>query len=621
MEKTESSTRLRDSAIWRVFSYLRHFPREIGLNIFFNLLSVIFNLLSFVLIVPVIELFFGLAEPPAAEPAFALSQSALTEWATYHIYLFKETAGAWVCLLTFAGAYLASVLLYDLTRYLGLYFLSPIRNGVLQHMRNDIYHKITILPISYFKGRRKGDIISRMSSDLADIEWSVVSTLQSLVKDPINVLVFAAALIFISPKLFLLFLLVLPAAVMLIGRIGKSLKRNSVRGQQKLGEMMASYKEDLDNMEAIKAYRRESRRQQSFEKANSEYSRLMMRVARRREAASPLSEVLGTIGLGFILVLGGLAVARGELQASVFILFVIIFARLIPPIQAIVKAYSSLQKGAASAQRIFEVLDADERIIEKTDAVTLTGIREKIEYRDVCFAYNDADGEPVWVLNHVDIEIPKGQKVAIVGPSGAGKSTLADLLPRFYDPTSGTIAIDGISVGDMNINSLRSCIGVVSQSCILFNDTIANNIAFGLQNVSMEQIREAAGIANADHFIMEMPQGYDTPVGDHGNALSGGQRQRISIARAILRNPPILILDEATSALDPESQTAVQKALDKAMEGRTTIVIAHRLSTIENADKIIVLDHGKIIEQGTHFQLMELGGTYKKMVQLQSFHP
>ena len=620
MRKTEHRhSRLRNSPIFRVFRYLRFYPKEIGLNILFNLLSVLFNLFSFVLIVPVIELFFGLSEPPAAEPAFAFSQSAMTEWAMYHLYLFKATAGFWPSLLTFAGAYLVCVLLYDLTRYLGLYFLSPIRNGVLQRLRDDIYRKITILPISFFAGRRKGDLISRMSADLADIEWSIVSTLQALVKDPINVLLFAATLIFISPRLFLLFLVILPPAVFLIGKIGKSLKSNSVKGQQKMGEMMSAYKETLDNLEVVKAYGRESHRQEVFERVNADYSRRMMRVARRREAGSPLSEVLGTLGLGFILVLGGNAVLGGGLQPSVFILFVIIFARLIPPVQAIVKAYSSLQKGSASAARIFEILDADERIVEKPGATMMDTFNDKIEYRDVSFAYDGDGGKQVYVLDKVNLTVTKGLKVAIVGPSGAGKTTLVDLLPRFYDPTEGAIFIDGIPIKDMNINSLRGNIGVVSQNCILFNDTIANNITFGLEGIPPERIREAARIANADEFIMQLPQGYDTPVGDHGSALSGGQRQRISIARAVLRNPPILILDEATSALDAESQQAVQTALDSLMQGRTSIVIAHRLSTIENADLIVVMQQGKIVEKGTHSELLQHGGTYKSLVEMQNF--
>lgn len=616
---TQTKDKSQRHAIFRVFRYLRYYPKEIALNILFNFLAIIFNLFSFVLIVPVVELFFGMTAPPAAEPELAFSQSALTEWALWHLYEIKASVGLWRCLFIFAGGYLLCALLYNATRYLGLFFLSPIRNGVLQRLRNDIYHKITILPISFFAGRRKGDIISRMSGDLADIEWSVVSTLQSLVKDPINVIVFAATLIFISPKLFLLFLVVLPPAVFLIGKIGKSLKRNAVKGQEKMGEMMSVYKETLDNMEAVKAYRQEESRQRLFETVNADYSRRMLRVARRREAGSPLSEVLGTIGLGFILVLGGNAVLGGEIHASVFILFVIIFARLIPPVQAIVKAYSSLQKGSASAVRIFEILDADERIVEKDNATVIRSFDKEIQLHDVTFAYDAPEGAAVTVLNHIKLTIKKGMKVAIVGPSGAGKTTLVDLLPRFYDPTGGHITIDGNDIRDLNIDSLRSLIGVVSQNCILFNDTIANNITFGLSDIPADRIREAARMANADAFISQMPEGYDTPVGDRGNALSGGQRQRISIARAILRNPPIMILDEATSALDAASQQAVQLALDQLMLGRTTIVIAHRLSTIENADLIIVMDHGNIIEQGSHDQLMALGGTYRSLVDMQSF--
>ena len=605
------------SPIFRTFHYLRHYPKEITLNIVFNLLSVLFNLLSFVLIVPVIELFFGTTQPPATEPAFALSQSALTDWAMFHIYHLKETLGLWSTLFIFAGGYLFFVLLYDLTRYLGLHFLSPIRNGVLQRLRNDLYYKITILPISFFSGRRKGDLISRMSADLADIEWSVVSTLQSLIKDPINVIVFAATLIFISPQLFLTFLIVLPPAVWLISLIGKSLKRNASKGQQKLGHLMSAYKETLDNLEVIKAYRQEDNRQRHFETVNRNFTNRMMRVARRREAGSPLSEILGTIGLGFILLLGGNAVLVGHLQASVFILFVILFARLIPPVQAIVKAYSSLQKGSASAARLFEILDADERIVEKNNAIVMGSFNSTICYNDVTFAYDNPDGVSIPVLSHLSLTISKGQKIAIVGPSGAGKTTLADLLPRFYDPTSGTISIDGIDIRDLNINSLRRNIGVVSQNCILFNDTVANNITFGLQDVPTEHIHHAAQLAGAHQFIMQLPNGYDTMVGDHGSALSGGQRQRVSIARAILRNPPILLLDEATSALDAESQQIVQQSLDTLMQGRTTIVIAHRLSTIQNADLIVVLDHGHIVEQGTHAQLMALNGAYRTLVEMQ----
>lgn len=603
--------------ISRTFSYLRYHIKEIVLNILFNLLSVVFNLFSFVLIVPVIELFFGLSTPPASLPDFAFNREALTEWALYHLYTYKEQAGMWTSLLTFAGAYIVCVLLYDLCRYMGSYFLSPIRNGVLRRMRDDLYHKITILPISYFSQRSKGDLISRLSSDLADIEWSVVSTLQSLVKDPINIILFAGTLLFISPRLFLILLVVLPPAVWVISLIGRSLKRNSAKGQRRLGDLLASYKESLDNLEVIKAFRRQDYRQDQFDTVNADYTRRAFRIAARNEAGSPLSEFLGTIALAFILVLGGNAVLGGDLQPSVFILFVIVFARLIPPVQAIVKAYSSLQKGSAAAKRIFDILDADERIVELPDAIVLNKFDDAISYNNITFAYDSPEGVKTDVLKDVSLTIRRGQKVAVVGPSGSGKTTLVDLLPRFYDPTSGNVTIDGVDLRQFNIDSLRGNIGVVSQNCILFNDTIANNIAFGMPGVTSEQIRHAAHLAGAHEFIMQMPQGYDTPVGDHGSALSGGQRQRVSIARAILRNPPILILDEATSALDTATQQSVQQSIDTLMEGRTTIVIAHRLSTIRNADLIVVLDHGGIIEQGTHDTLMREGGVYAGMVALQ----
>lgn len=618
MKHSQLRHRIASSDIYRVFRYLRFYPKEIALNIFFNILSILFNLCSFVMIVPVVELFFGFSDPPTVEPQFGLSQTEVTDWALYHLYLIKESQGIWQSLIIFAGAYLACSLLYNLTRFLGLFFLSPIRNGIQQRLRDDLYLKMTILPISYFKGRRKGDILSRLSSDLTDIEWSVVKTLQSFVKDPINVVVFTASLLFISPRLFLLFVVVIPPAIILISKIGKSLKRNAIKGQEELGNMMSTYKETLDNLEVVKAYRREQHRQNLFDKANDEYNQRMMRVAWRRQAGGPLSEVLGTLGLGFILVLGGGSVIAGGLHPSVFILFVILFARLIPPIHGISEAYSSLQKGSASARRLFEIMDADERITEKPGAVMMPEFKNEICYHGVNFAYDGEDGHRVPVLQEVDLDIPRGKKVAIVGPSGAGKTTLADLLPRFYDPDSGSITIDGIDIKEMNINSLRRNIGVVSQNCILFNDTVANNITFGLDNIPAERIREAARQAAADDFIMQMPQGYDTLVGDHGSALSGGQRQRISIARAILRDPPIMILDEATSALDNESQRAVQSALDNMMKGRTTIVIAHRLSTIENADMIVVMDHGHIVETGSHATLMASGGVYKSLVEMQN---
>lgn len=601
--------------ISRVFRYLRYYPKEIFLNIFFNLLAIVSNLFSFVLIIPFVELLLGLSAPPSVEPTFAFNQAALTDWGMYHLYQLKESLGNWACLFVISAGYISANLLSNLFRYLGLFFLSPIRNGIIARMRNDFYHHITILPISYFNSSRRGDIISRLSNDLQDIEWSVVCTLQSLVKDPINIIVFAATLIFVSPKLFLYFLLILPVAVFLIAQIGKSLKRNSVKGQVKLGNVFSVLEESLNGIRVIKSFDKEEAQLRHFKEINANYARTMVKVALRRELSSPLSEVLGTIGLVSILIIGGNLVLQGQLQASLFIFFVIIFARLIPPVQAVVKAYNSLVKGSASAARIFEVIDADEKIYESDNPKRLSQFSLSIEYHDVSFSYNDEEQ----VLKNISLTIRHGESVAIVGPSGAGKSTIADLLPRFYDCTEGTISVDGIPIKELRIDDLRGLIGIVSQQCVLFNDTVANNIAFGRTDVSIDAIREAARIAHADEFIEQLPEGYNTLIGDRGLNLSGGQRQRLSIARAVLKNAPILILDEATSALDTESEKAVQQALDTLLHGHTSIVIAHRLSTIQNADKIVVIDKGRIVEQGTHQQLLAQGGLYRKLVEMQSF--
>jgi len=604
--------------ILRIFRYLRYFPWQIGFNVFFNVLHILFNLGSYVMIVPFVELLFGTGDMSATEPTFALNQQSLSDWAFWHLHNYRDSLGLWPCLLIISGGYLGCSLLSNLFRYLALVFLSTIRNGVIEKLRNDIYQRITILPISYFNRKRRGDLISRMANDLTDLEWSVVSTLQSLVKDPINVLVFSATLLYVSWRLFVLFLIVLPLGVWLIAKIGKSLKRNSQQGQNRLGNLFSWLEESLAGLRAIKAFGQEEQREERFRDMNNQYSRSMDRVVRRRELSSPLSEILGTMALVIILIVGGWQVIDGSIQPSVFIFFVIVFARLIPPIQAVVKAYNSLQKGAASATRFLEVLDADEVIIEAPNAKKLDGFHHEITLHDVSFSYEESKQSHT-VLDHINLTIPRGKTVAIVGPSGAGKSTLVDLLPRFYDCTDGIIAIDGNPIKDVNINSLRTLFGLVSQNCILFNDTVANNIAFGDKNYTLDEIRAAAVVANADEFISQMPQGYNTPIGDRGMNLSGGQRQRLSIARAVLKGTPILILDEATSALDSESEQMVQHGLDALMQGRTAIVIAHRLSTIRHADTIIVLDHGHIVEQGTHDELISADGIYRKLVDMQSF--
>lgn len=607
----------------RILAYLKYFPVQITGNVLFNLLHILCSVWSYVMIIPFIELLFGVNGAPETEPAFGMGQQQLVDWGMWHLYRYRELHGLWQCLLIVAGGYVICSLLSNLFRYLAQVFLGGLRTGLIGHLRNDIYHKVTILPVSFFNSKRRGDLMSRMSNDLADLEWCV-GVLQSLVKEPINVLVFGFLLVFISWRLFVLFLVVLPLGVWLIALIGRRLKHSSRKGQNELGGLNAILEESLAGLKAIKSFGREDDLERRFAAANEDYTRTMIKVARHRELSSPLSEILGTLALVFILVVGGWQVFDGSIQPSVFIFFVIIFARIIPPIQAIVRSYNTLLKSSASAERFLEVLDADELIVEKPDAVVLQSFNEKIEFKEVCFSYRQSDNSENsessdLVLKNISLTIPKGMTVAVVGPSGAGKTTLVDLLPRFYDCTEGQIIIDGHEIRDLNINSIRRQFGLVSQNCILFNDTVANNIAFGSSDYSLEQIREAARVAHADEFIDQLPQGYDTPIGDRGLNLSGGQRQRLSIARAVLRDTPILILDEATSALDSESEHAVQQGLDALMQGRTSIVIAHRLSTIKDADFIVVLDKGQIVELGTHEELLAIEGLYKKLVDMQSF--
>lgn len=603
--------------IFRVFSYLKGYKREIALNIFFNLLYVFASLFSFTMIIPFVTVLFGIIKAPELCPEFAINKDVLIDYLSWHLNSYKETYGLFYCLGVLSILYIFFAFLSALFRYLGMYFLAPVRNGVIKDLRNDIYFKITILPLSFFSNKRKGDLISRMSSDLSDIEFSVVSSLQMLVKDPIMVIVFVIALVIASYKLVLFTLLVLPLSALLIRRIGSSLKRNSEKGQNQIGTILSTTEEALGGTRVIRAYNAEDIVKKKFVNQNSEFTRLMTKIYRRRELATPLTEIFAILAMVLIVLFGGNMVIRGELHPSILIGFVILFARIIAPMQSVTNAYYNLQKGSAAASRLYEVLDAKEKIIEKENPVPINTLNTKIEYKNVSFTYIEEEGKQELVLNDVSLEIIKGQTVAIVGKSGAGKSTLIDLLPRFQDCSSGDILIDEVSIKDLDINMLRSVVGIVSQESILFNDTIFGNIAFG-KDVNINDVIEAARAANAHDFISKLPKGYYTNIGDRGLNLSGGERQRICIARAILKNPSILLLDEATSALDTESERLVQNSLENLMRGRTTLVIAHRLSTIINADKILVMDKGQIIEQGTHQELLSQKGAYSDLVKLQT---
>lgn len=602
--------------IFRIFSYLKGYKKEIVLNIIFNILYVFTSLFSFTMIIPFITVIFGIITPPNFCPNLAFDKDIIMDYLAWHLNVFVAEYGLFYCLGILSGVYLFFAFLSALFRYLGMYFLAPIRNGVIKDIRNDIYRKITILPLSYFSNKKKGDLLSRMSSDLTDIEISVISSLQMLVKDPIMVVVFSIALFFLSIKLVIFALIILPIAALLVRRIGSSLKRNSQKGQKEIANLVSTTEEALGGARVIRAYNAQEIIKEKFSNQNSDYTRFMTKIYRRRELASPLTEIFSILALVVIVLFGGIMVIDKELHPSLLIGFVILFARIISPIQSLTTAYYNLQKGSVAANRLYEVLDAKEKIEEKNNPIDINRLNHSIIYNNVSFSYIEGDREEL-VLDNINLQICRGETIAIVGASGAGKSTLVDLIPRFHDSTYGDILIDNINIKDLHINQLRRIIGIVSQNTILFNDSIFGNIAFG-KDYKIEEVIEAAKLANAHEFISKLPKSYYTNIGDRGLNLSGGERQRICIARAIIKNPSILLLDEATSALDTESEKLVQNSLENLMRGRTTLVIAHRLSTIINSDKIIVMDKGKIIEIGNHQELINQNGIYSQLVKLQT---
>ncbi len=507
----------------------------------------------------------------------------------------------------------------NLFRYLGMFFLAPVRNGVVRDLRNKMYDKILWLPLTYFSEERKGDLISRMTSDVQEIEWSIMQSLEVIFREPLTILLFLGTMLFMSPQLSIFVFILLPIAGILIGQIGKSLRRTSAKSQAKMGILLSTIEETLSGLRIIKAFTAENFFKQKFNSLNDEYRRLMIRLYRKKDLSSPMSEFLGAVVLVIVMFFGGRLVlgASQQLEPSVFIAFIAIFSQLIPPAKSFSDAYSNVQRGLSSAERINKILDGEITIFDKKNALPVKGFNQSIEYINVSFAYYK--GGEGWALNNINLQIEKGKTIALVGQSGSGKTTLADLLPRFYDTDKGEILIDGIKIRDYKIKDLRGLMGIVSQESVLFNDTIFNNIAFGINDANEHDVINAAKIANAHDFIIEMTDGYQTNTGDRGSKMSGGQRQRISIARAILKNPPILILDEATSALDTESERLVQDAIIQLMKNRTTLVIAHRLSTIQHADEIIVMQKSEIVERGNHAELIARNGVYKKLYDLQSF--
>ncbi len=601
--------------------YIKPFWKHAVLNIFFNILAVIFGLFSLTMIVPFLQILFipdAVANVPQTMPEFAMNKDALLGIFYFLMYEMVAESSVNQALMFVCAIVVVLFLLKNLTKYFAMFFLAPLRNGVVRNIRNSMYGKILILPLSYFAKERKGDIMSRISSDVQEVEWNILTSLEILFREPFVFVFYFLTLFLLSAKLTLFSILLLPLAIWLISIIGKSLRRTSVKAQSRLGVLFSIVEESISGLRIIKGFNAISFSNQKFEEVNQNFYRLSNRLYRKKYLASPLSEFLGALILVVLIWYGGRLVIQqpDNFSAELFILFILVFSQVIPPAKAFANAFYHIEKGMASYQRIKYVLDAEERILQAVNPVRKKTIEKSILYENVSLKYDNSD---VDALNHISIEIKKGEKIALVGASGAGKSTFVDLLPRFYDVTEGQILIDDIPIKEIHIEDLRGLFGIVSQETILFNDTIKNNIAFGLHGVSDEDVIEAAKMANAHDFIINTPQQYETFIGDRGSKLSGGEKQRISIARAILRNPAVLLLDEATSNLDTLSEHLVQEALDKLMKDRTAVVVAHRLSTIMHADRIIVMQNGEIIEEGTHQQLLNLQGKYHELCKMQSF--
>ena len=587
-----------------------------------NLLSTIFSLFSFATIIPILQILFGMQTKSHLFMDWSqyTSMSELVDITKNNLFFYIEqmivVSGAATTLLYLGLFLVIMTVLKTGTTYLASSSLVPVRTGVLRDLRNQIYAKIIDLPIGYFSEERKGDIMSRMTSDVGEIEASIMSSLETIFKNPIMIVIYMIVLFSLSWQLTLFVLLLLPFSGFLIGKIGRTLKRRSLSGQEQTGELLSQIEETLGGLRVVKAFTAEEKLKARFAGLNDRIRKTFNRINRRYLLAHPISELLGTVVVAILLWYGGTLILQGEgsISAPEFIYYLVIFYSIIPPSKDLSRAMYSVQKGMASLQRVDEILKAENPLKAQKNAVKIDEFTSRIEFNHVWFKYRED-----WILQDINLTCEKGKTVALVGQSGSGKSTMVDLIPRFYDVNEGAISVDGTDIRNLDLQMLRELMGNVNQEAILFNDSFFNNITFGVESATMDEVIAAAKIANAHDFIMATEEGYQTNVGDRGCRLSGGQRQRISIARAILKNPPILILDEATSALDTESEKLVQNALESLMQNRTTIVIAHRLSTIKKADEICVLHEGKIVERGKHEELLSLNGYYKRLCDMQSF--